>query len=138
MLNGIDLICDPHGGLPVGHQHHGLMGTFLVERFQNDRFIQAVQVGGGFIQQQKRRIVEKGPGQTQPLALAAGEGLPQLPHFRIVTTGQTHDKIVNGSLFAGGDDLVIGGIQLGDPQIVADGIVEKLLDSISIVLVLKE
>ena len=59
----------------MGYQHHGLVGTFLMEGFKDDSFVEAVQIGCGFIQQHKGRIVQEGSCQTQPLPLATGKGV---------------------------------------------------------------
>ena len=97
-----------------------------MEGFEDHSFIEAVQIGSGFIQQHKGRIVQEGSCQTQPLPLAAGKGVTQLTNLRIIAFGKAHNEVMNGSLFAGSDDLIVGSIQFGEAQIVTDGIVEQV------------
>jgi len=56
----------------VGYQDNGfLLGGFL-QGFENDPFVQGIQVAGGLIQQKQGGIVEEGSGNGQALTLAAG------------------------------------------------------------------
>ena len=70
--------------------------------------------------------MQKGSGQSQPLPLAAGEGIAQLADLGVIALGKTHDKIVDGGLLAGGDDFFLRGIQLGDAEVFPDGVVEQV------------
>ena len=51
-----------------------------MQRPENNALVQAIQIAGGLVQQQKRRVVQECPGQPQPLPLPAGERISQLPH----------------------------------------------------------
>ena len=110
----------------MGDQNHGFAIALLSQGAENDCLVQAVQVGGWLVQQQEGRIVEERSGQTQPLPLSAGQAVAQLGNLRIIALGQACDKIMDGGLFAGHDNLLVGGIQLGQAQIIADGIVEQV------------
>ena len=67
-------------------------------RDRNNALVQAIQIAGGLVQQQKLRVVQEGPGKPQPLPLPAGERISQLPHRRVIPLGQGQDKFVYRSL----------------------------------------
>ena len=71
----------------MGDQNHGFILTLRLQGVQNDRLIQAVQIGGGFVQQQEGGIVQEGSGQSQPLPFAAGEGIAQLADLGVIALG---------------------------------------------------
>ena len=110
----------------MGDQEDGFAPALLMEGFQDHGLVEAVQVGGGLVQEQEGGVVEKGPGQAQPLPLPAGEGVPQLADLRIVALGEAHDEVVDRRLFAGGGDLLVGGVQPGKAEVAADGVVEQV------------
>ena len=68
--------------------------------------VSRVDRGGRLVEEQDRGILEKGAGDRDPLAFAAGELGPALADHRLVLLGQAHDEIVSVRRFGGGDDLV--------------------------------
>lgn len=56
----------------MGHQDNGFLSGGFFQRFEDDSFIQGIQVAGGLIQQEQRGVVEEGSGDGQTLTLAAG------------------------------------------------------------------
>ena len=46
MLDGVDRVGDAHGRRAVRHEHDGLARALLVQRFQDDRLVQAVEHEG--------------------------------------------------------------------------------------------
>ena len=50
-----------------------------------------VQVGGGLVQQQQRRVAQERAGQRELLALAGGQPQPALSDFGVVARGQILD-----------------------------------------------
>ena len=49
---------------------------------------------GGVVEEQDPRVGQQGPGQGDPLALAAREEQPPLADDRVVAVGQLHDEAV--------------------------------------------
>lgn len=70
--------------------------------------------------------MEKRPGKANPAAALRRTGCRQFAHRRVIPPGQRHDKVMNGRLFAGGNDLGIGGIQLGNAQIIPNAVMEQV------------
>ena len=84
-----------------------------------------VQVGGGFVEDQQRRVNKKRAGQREALPFAAGTASPWVP------TGVSQpwgSDLIQGSSRArgGGLDLLVGSGGAGEPQVVADGGVEQV------------
>ena len=63
---------------------NGFALRFLAEAFQYYGLVEAIQIGGGLIQQHKRRAMEKCPRKAEALPLAAGKGLAQLANLGII------------------------------------------------------
>ena len=59
------------------------------------------------------RVDQQGPGDRDPLPLAAGERLPALADQRVVAVGQAQDELVGTGGAGRGDDLVAGGARAG-------------------------
>ena len=69
--------------------------------------------------------MQESPCHAQALALAARKRAAQLAHRRVVTLRQRHDKVVDGRLFAGFDDLLMRGVPVGNAQIFLDAVMEQ-------------
>lgn len=55
----------------MGYQDNGfLLGGFL-QGFENDPFVQGIQIAGGFIQQEQGGVVEESSGNADALLFAA-------------------------------------------------------------------
>ena len=80
----------------------------------------------GFIQQHQRCIVEESSCQTQPLPFAAGEGISQLAHGGIIALGKCLDEVMDRGFLTGCHDFFVGGVQLGNPKIISDAVVEQM------------
>ena len=100
------------------HEHDGLARALLVQRFQDDRLVQAVEIARRLVKEHQRRVVQKRAGESEALALAAQK--------RVVALRQRHDEVVHGGLFAGRDDLVVRRIELCDAEVIFDAVVEKM------------
>ena len=100
------------------HEHDGLARALLVQRFQDDRLVQAVEIARRLVKEHQRRVVQKRAGESEALALAARK--------RVVALRQRHDEVVHGGLFAGRDDLVVRRIELCDAEVIFDAVVEKM------------
>ena len=100
------------------HEHDGLARALLVQRFQDDRLVQAVEIARRLVKEHQRRVVQKRAGESEALALAARK--------RVVALRQRHDEVVHGGLFAGRDDLVVRRIELCDAEVIFDAVVEEM------------
>ena len=79
------MIGDPHRRLPVRYESDRLPGAFRLERFQDDGFVEAVEIAGRLVQEEERRVVQKRAGQSEPLAFAAGQCIAEFADRRIVS-----------------------------------------------------
>src|SRR5208283_5553937 len=57
----------------VGDDQAGAAGRQLVERLLHAAFAEGVERAGGFVEQQDGRVAQDGAGDSDALALAAGE-----------------------------------------------------------------
>ena len=89
-------------GLELGQivldRDDGFAGHEPFEAFHNERLGLGVQGRGGLVEDQKRRVLQKRPGDGQTLALAAGQVGALLAKDGVVALGQADDEImVSGS-----------------------------------------
>ena len=108
------------------HEHDGLARALLVQRFQDDRLVQAVEIARRLVKEHQRRVVQKCAGESEALALAARKRVAQLADRRVVALRQRHDEFVHGGLFAGRDDLVVRRVELRDAEVIFDAVVEEM------------
>lgn len=64
----IDYIGNAHRGFPVRDQNNRFFPARLIQRVQDNSFVQRIQITGRLVQQKERRIMEKGAGNPDPLA----------------------------------------------------------------------
>ena len=110
----------------MGDQQDGLFPALIPHGLEDDPFVQAVQIGGRLVQQEKGCIVQEGTSHTDALTLTAGECTAQLAHRGIISLGQAVDKAIQRGLSAGSLHLGTSGITPGDPDVVFNGIVKQL------------
>ena len=108
------------------HEHDGLARALLVQRFQDDRLVQAVEIARRLVKEHQRRVVQKRAGESEALAFAARKRVAQLADRRVVALRQRHDEFVHGGLFAGRDDLVVRRVELCDAEVIFDAVVEEM------------
>ena len=77
---------DDDGGAAVGQLLKGLLELGLRH---------GVQGGGGLVQNQHRRVLQKDPGDGDALLLPAGEQGAPLAHIGVESLGQGHDVVVD-------------------------------------------
>src|SRR5271163_336639 len=97
VLNGAEAMSDHHGGTSTEQ---------TVQGFADLQFGFGVHAGGGFVKNQKTRIVRQCARETDQLALAAGKRGAALVHFGGYTSGESAYKIaqadfVDGVLYRG-------------------------------------
>ena len=98
----------------------------IIQCFQNDAFVDAVQIAGRLIQKHERCIGKKGARQRDALLFAARKRIPQFADTGIVAMGQGGNKIMDRCLFRRSDDFLVRCAQIGNADIVADGIMKQV------------
>ena len=79
---------------PMGHQQRCGPTHEFAENIQEFFFRGRIQGAGRLIQQQDRRIPQKGPGDPNPLPLPSAQHDAPLPHRRVISLRQLPDKAV--------------------------------------------
>ena len=83
---------DPVGELDraqaVGDQEGGAAPGELLDRLADQGLVLDVDGAGGLVEDQDGRVAEHGPGQGDPLPLAAGEAVAALADDGVVALGQ--------------------------------------------------
>ena len=116
----MDAIGDAHGRFPVRHQHHRLVPLLFPQGFQHYRLVQAVEIARRLVEQHERHVMQEGSGDAKSLPLTAGQRVAQLAHGRVIALRQSHYKVVDGRLAAGGLYLRVACVELCDAQVAAD------------------
>src|SRR5690606_5213820 len=96
------------------------------EEFPDDAGLPAfVDRAGGLVEDEDRGVGEQGPGQGEPLALAAGKGGAAFAEDGGVSVGQGGDLVVHAGRAGRPGQFVVGGVGCGQAQIRGDGVVEE-------------
>ena len=72
-----------YGGKSVGNDEHGADVAHLFQRVLNQKLGFCVDIGGGFVQNHHRRLVDDGTGKAQQLPLTGREVVAPLPNHVI-------------------------------------------------------
>ena len=80
---------------------------------------------GRFVQEDDRRVLEKGAGDGDALALPPGQLHAVLATRRIVAALEAHDEVVGIGRLGGGDDLVLARAGFAHRYIVAHRTLEQ-------------
>ena len=121
--NGVGIA---HGGEPVGDDKYRPSLHQLIHTLFNQGLRPGIDAGGGFIQNQHRRVGHRRPGDGQQLPLALGKICPVPGDHSAVPLGQTPDEGIRIGDFGCPLDLLLGGVQLSETDIVGDGAGEKV------------
>ncbi len=85
-----------------------------------------VQRAGGLVQDEDRRVAQDGACDGQALLLTAGEPVTTLADHRVVAVGQGGDVVVYLGRPGRRDQLLVGGVRLGEAEVLGDGGVEEV------------
>ncbi len=77
-----------------------------------------VECGGGFVEQDDRRVLDQRAGDRDALALAAGELDAVLADRRVVAEREAHDEVMRAGGLRGVDDLGLAGARLAEGDVV--------------------
>ena len=105
----------------MGNGKGGAILCQPAERFLNLEFGFGIQAAGGLVQNQQMGIVENSAGNGDTLSLPAGERVAVLTHIGIVSIRESGNEIVGIGHFRRLDNLSLGGILLGVPDVVVNG-----------------
>ena len=124
-----DPVCLHRGGQPVGDQDGGAGREQDVERRLDLRLGQQVEVGGRLVEHEHPGMREERPRERDQLALAGGQRLAALVHDRVEAVGHPLDDIAQADGVDRLPDLVVGGVGVGEGDVVAKaaGEQERLL-----------
>ena len=97
-----------HDGVQAVRDHDG--GAVLAEML--DRLLHllfgfGIERGGGFVEQDDRRVLDQRARDRDALALAAGQLRAVLADRRVVAEREAHDEIMRAGGLRGGDDLAL-------------------------------
>ena len=120
-----DAVGVAEGREPVGDGDGGAAAGQGLEGLLNRLFAFGVDVAGGLVEDQDRRIVEDRPGDREALPFAAGETRAALAEPGVVAERRVEDELVGLGRFGGGDRLLgrAGGQAVN--QIVPDRAAEQ-------------
>src|ERR1700744_3474322 len=113
-----DLVRVADGGQPVRDGDRGPAFGKGVERLLHGPFGLGVEGAGRLVQDQDARVPEQGPGDRDPLLLAAGEPVPAGADHGVVPVGQADDEVVDLGRAGRVLDLLVGGGGLGVAQVL--------------------
>ena len=107
-----------HGGQAVGDDQGRPPGHGLGQGKLDQTLVLGVQGAGGLVEQQDRGVPHQGPGNGDPLALPAGQGLAPLPQGLVEAIGQGRDETRRLRRLGGLFDLGPGGGLAAETDIV--------------------
>ena len=97
-----------------------------LERGLDEGLRLAVQVRGGFVEDEDAGVFEDDAGDGDALFFAAAQPVAALADDGILAVGQPRDEVVDVGRAAGRLDFLLRGVQPGVEQVGADRIVEQV------------
>ena len=125
LVHDHDLVGGDGGGEAVGDHQRGAAGGDHAHGLVDLGLAGEVEVGGGLVEQQDRRVDHLGPGEGEELALARRQRLALLADDVEVAAGQRGDDVVGTDDAGRGLDLGIGRVGPAVREVVADGAGEE-------------
>jgi hypothetical protein len=114
-----DLVRVADGRQPVRDRDRRPARGELLERCLHQALGLRVEGRGRLVEDEHRRVTENRAGDRDPLLLAAGEAVASLAHDRVVALRQRCDQLVDLRGTGGCLDLLVGGIGLGEAEVLA-------------------
>ena len=93
----------------VGDADDGAVLGKMVDGFLDFGLGLGIEGGGGFVEDEDGGVADKGAGDGDALALAAGESGATFAERGVVALRQRGDEVVGVGFASGGDDFVAGG-----------------------------
>ena len=120
-----DLVGGEDRRKPMRDGDHGPAFGQTLERDLDLLFALGVERGGGFVEQEDRRVLEQCARDREPLLLAAGEEAAFVADDRLVALRLGHDEVVRVGGLGGGVDFFRGGIEPAELDVFEDGVVKQ-------------
>ena len=114
-----------NGGQPMGDNQGGAVACQVLQGPLHHLLALGVQSAGGLVQNEDGRVLQKGPGNGKPLALASGQLYPPGADVRVVALGQLADKLLGPGPAGGGLHLLKGGAGLAVSDVLCHGAGEQ-------------
>src|ERR687898_2736008 len=124
-LQNQDEVRASHGVEIVGNDQGRLSGHEAIQGFLDLRLALDVEARHRLVQYQDGDVPDDGPRDSDPLSLAAGEGVAPLAYDGLVPIFEVHDEVVGVGCFGGLDDLLRRGVQLAVRDVLLDGGAEE-------------
>ena len=112
-------------GHALGNDNFSGIRDELAEALADQRVGPGVHSGGGIVQDQDLGLLQQGPGDAEPLLLAAGDVAAALLNPGVVLVGELLDELVGLGQTAGLIHLFVGGVGVAPAEIVLDGAGEQ-------------
>ena len=104
----------------VRDKHGRFLFHYIKQGFKNLFFCQRVEVGGGFIQNQNRRVFDQYARDCKALTFAARKTQCLFADQRVVAIFLAHDEIMDLRSFCGGFYFFLCDFAAGEAQILTD------------------
>lgn len=121
-----DLVRVADGGEAVRDGEGGAAGRERVDRFLHGVFRTGVERAGRLVEDQDRRVAQDRAGDGEALLLAAREAVAALADEGVVAVGEGGDVVVDLRGAGRRLYLLVGGLRLGEAEVVGDGGVEEV------------
>jgi hypothetical protein len=125
LLQNQDEVRVSHGVEIVGNDQGRLPGHEAIQGFLDLRLALDVEASHRLVQDQDTGVPDDSPRDSDPLSLAAGEGLAPLADDGLVPVLELHYEVVGVGRFGGLDNLLRGGVQLSVGDVLLDGSAEE-------------
>jgi hypothetical protein len=106
LLQHHDLIGAVHQFQPMRDDQYRPIAQQPIERVLKQRFALRIQMRGGFIEDEKRRVFEACPRDGEPLLLPAAESRALLSDRCVIALRQLHDEFMRVRGCGSGDHFV--------------------------------
>ena len=101
------------------------LGGEATQGSEQGGFGAAIEGGSAFIEDEDLRLADEGTGESDSLALAAGQLRALLAHHGIETVGEFRKQMGTFGSLHGFEDFAVSGIELSHAHVVADGAIEE-------------
>jgi hypothetical protein len=115
--DGVEAMGNGDGGASL----HQFAGGFFEQGFGF-----RVERGGGFVENQNRRVFEEGAGEGEALGLSAGEAGAAFADDGFIFFGQRFDEVMQACGFGGLDNFFVSRIRFAEADVFGDGGVEEV------------
>src|SRR5918993_963916 len=124
-LQNQDEVRASHGVEIVGNDQGRLSGHEAIQGFLDLRLALNVEASHRLVEDQDTGVPDDGPRYSDPLSLAAREGVAPLTYDGLVTIFEVHDELVGVGCFGGLDNLLRGSVQFPVGDVFLDSGAEE-------------